>query len=378
VRSRWGVVLVLAVALVAALIYVLSRSGGGPGPPPGAGGLPRAARSVQFGADVGVIFQSRYPPATVDRALTSAARAGLGLARVAPLWELTERVAPQGARHSYDWRYDDFIARELAGHGLRWVAVLAFAPAWASVEPGVLHAAPRRPAEYAAYAAAVARRYHGLIAAFEVWNEENLPSFWRPAPDPVAYARLYAAARMAIHSADPGVPVLVGGLAGGHRSFLTRLLRQPELRGLVDGVAIHAYAASPAGMVRQVRGYRRRLDALGFGRVPLYVTEYGWSSRPVPTLFNGLPAPPGSYAPPAVRPGYIVQGAGDVLDSGCNVRMAVFYAWLTPERSPFALYQWFGVASPTGSATPATQAIARQVGQTRVRAAAAGACRPQG
>jgi hypothetical protein len=58
--------------------------------------------------------------------------------------------------------------------------------------------------------------------------------------------------------------------------------------------------------------------------------------------------------------------------------MAVFYAWLTPERSPFALYQWFGVASPTGSATPATQAIARQVGQTRVRAAAAGACRPQG
>jgi hypothetical protein len=374
VRSRWGVALVLAVALVAALIFALSRSGGGPGRSPGAGGPRASERSPDFGADVGEIFQSRYPPAAVDRALTSAARAGLGLARVAPLWELTERAAPQGGRHHYDWRYDDFIAKELARHGFRWVAVLGFAPAWASVEPGVLHAAPRRPAQYAAYAAAVARRYHGLIAAFEIWNEENLPSFWRPSPNPVAYGRLYAAARTALHTVDPGVPVLVGGLAGGHRGFMARLLRQPELRARVDGVGIHAYAASPARMVHQVRAYRLRLQASGFGQVPLYVTEYGWSSRLGARLFNGLPAPPGSYAPPAVRPEYIVQGARDVLASGCNVRMAVFYAWLTPERSPAALYQWFGVASPSGGATPASQAIARRASQTRVRAAAVGSC----
>ena len=92
---------------------------------------------------MGVLFQSHYPPAVVDRALASAADAGLGLARVAPLWELTEPAPPRGARHRYDWRYDDIIAKELAGHGFRWVAVLAFAPSWASVEPGVLHAAPR-------------------------------------------------------------------------------------------------------------------------------------------------------------------------------------------------------------------------------------------
>jgi hypothetical protein len=371
VRSRWGLALLLVVVLAAALSYALTRGGGGPGrspgpgQPPGAGGAPGSARSPAFGADMGVIFQDRYPPVAVDRALRTAARAGLGLARVAPLWELTEPGAPQGSHHRYDWRYDDFIARELSGHGFRWLAVLGFAPGWASVQPAVLHAAPRQPAQYAAYAAAVARRYHGLIAAFEVWNEENLPSFWRPAPNPMAYARLYAATRTAIHSADPGVPVLVGGLAGGHRSFLVRLLRQPELRGRMDGIAIHAYAASPDGMLAQARSYRRRLDTLGFGQVPLYVTEYGWSSRPVAKLSNGLPAPPGSYAPPSLRPAYIVQGARDVLASGCNVRMAVFYAWVTPERSPAALYQWFGVANPSGAATPTTQAIARQAGRTR-------------
>lgn len=364
--ARQRVALAVFLVLVAALIYVLTRSGGAP------------ERSPAFGADVGVMFQARYPPAVVDRALAGAAAAGLGVARAAPLWELTEPAAPLAGRHRYDWRYDDTIAKELAGHGFHWLAVLAFAPSWASVQPGVLHAAPRGTGAYAAYATAVARRYHGLISAFEIWNEENLPIFWRPAPDPAAYARLYEAARAAIHAVDPRVPVLIGGLAGGHPRFLARLLRQPELRGQVDGVAVHVYAASPAAVLAQVRADRIRLDVLGFGAVPLYVTEYGWSSRPVADLHPGFPVPPGSYAPASVRPGYIVQTARDLLASGCNVRMAVFYAWLTPQRDPRALYNWYGVAAPDGGATPATQEISREAGRTRVRAAASASCLPQG
>jgi hypothetical protein len=365
-RPRRGLALAVLLVLVAALIYVLTRGGAVP------------ERSPEFGADMGVLFQNHYPPSVVDRALASAAAAGLGVARVAPLWELTEPTSPQGGHHRYDWRYDDFIAKELAGHGFRWVAVLAFAPSWASVQPGVLHAAPGGTAAYAAYAAAVARRYRGLISAFEVWNEENLPVFWRPAPDAAVYARLYEAARAAIHHVDPGVPVLIGGLAGGHQRFLTDLLSQPELRGQVDGLAIHTYAATPARMLAQIRAYRLRLTAPGFGAVPLYVTEYGWSSRPIGRAPRGFPVPPGSYASPSLRPGFIVQAARDVLASGCNVRMAVFYAWVTPQHTPVTLYQWYGVAAPDGAATPASQAIARQAGLTRVRAAPAGACLPQG
>jgi hypothetical protein len=245
------------------------------------------------------------------------------------------------------------------------VAVLGFAPAWASVARGVLHAAPRGTADYAAYAAAVARRFRGRIAAFEVWNEENTSIFWRPAPDPVAYARLYAATRRAIHSADPGVPVLIGGLAGAHANFLRALLAQPELGGAIDGLAVHAYAATPAAVLAQVASYRRTLDEAGFGTVPLYLTEYGWSSRPITPSPQQPPVPPGSYVPAARRPRFIVQTARDVLASGCDVRMAIFYAWLTQERDPTALYDWFGVASPTGAPTPATQAIAREVGTLR-------------
>jgi hypothetical protein len=354
-RSRGRLTLALIAALgavVVVLVVVLTRSNPAPPPPP--------PREPAFGADFGVIFQSPYPPAVVDRALATARGAGLGLARVAPLWEATEPLPPQGGRHVYDWRYDDRIAHDLAGHGFRWVAVLAFAPGWASVAPGVLHAAPRGTANYAAYAAAVAGRYRGLIAAFEIWNEENTPIFWRPAPNPVAYARLYAAARRAIHRVDPGVPVLIGGLAGGHTRFLTTLLRQPELRGAIDGVAVHAYAATPEAVLTEVEGYRQRLDQLGFANVPLYVTEYGWSSRRILPSPQQPLVPPGSYAPAARRPGFIVQTARHLLTSGCDVRMAIFFAWLTQERSPTSLYDWYGVSTPTGSPTPATQAIARE------------------
>lgn len=334
---------------------------------------PGVSRIPDFGADFGVIFQNHYPSGVANRALSTAAQAGLGLARVAPLWELTEPAPPQGGRHRYQWRYDDNIAKQLAGHGLRWVAVLAFAPGWASVAPRVLHGGPRGTANYVAYAAAVARRYRGLIAAFEVWNEENSRAFWRPAPNAPAYARLYAAARAAIHRADPGVPVLIGGLAGGHTAFFDQVFRQPELRAGVDGVAIHPYAANPTGVLTQVERYRHRLDELGFGAVPLYVTEYGWSSRRGSPL---EPAPIGSYAPAALRPRFIVQTARQVLSSGCNVRMAIFYAWLTSDRNPRALYDWYGVASPSGAQTPASQALARQVDTLRrLRAASAGPCR---
>jgi hypothetical protein len=362
-RALRALTLVLLAALVAVLVIVLTQGGAGP---------PRASA---FGADFGVIFQAHYPPEVIDRAMDSAQDAGLGLARVGPLWELTEPHPPRGGEHHYDWAYDDQIAKQLAGRGFKWVAVLGFAPPWASVAPGMLHAAPRGTANYAAYAAAVARRYRGLITAFEVWNEENTPIFWRPAPDPVAYGRLYAAARAAIHRADPGVPVLIGGLAGGHGQFLRTLLQQPELKGAVDGVAVHAYAPTPAAVLAQVASYRRTLDRSGFAGVPLYVTEYGWSSRRVlPSPVQPL-VPAGSYAPAAQRPGFIVQAARDVLGSGCDVRMAIFYAWVTQQHNPRALYDWFGVASPTGGPTPATQEIAQNVNGLRdAQAVRASAC----
>jgi polysaccharide biosynthesis protein PslG len=307
-------------------------------------------RVANFGADFSAMFFDRsLDAASVDRELAAAASDGLGLARANPLWERTEPQPPRGGGHVYDWRFDDFIASRFAAHGFKWIAVLAYAPGWASVAPAQLHGAPRSPADFAAYAGALSARYRGQIAAYEIWNEENSPIFWTPTPDPSSYAQLYLAARAAIHRADPGVPVLVGGLANG-TSFLSRLLSVAGVAGQIDGVAVHPYGANPLTVLAGVRDYRVKLRSLGAGDVPLYVTEYGWSTQPL-----GNP----TYAPPSMQGPFIADVAQALLRSDCNVRAVIFYAWTTAERNPSDRDQWYGVASASGAPTAATEAVAQ-------------------
>lgn len=338
--ARRALALAALLALAAGLAWALLSS------------APRPRRVADFGVDMGELFQLHAPQAVVERAFASAAAAGLGLARVAPLWELTEPAPPVAGRHSYQWSYDDRIARAVRAAGMRWVAVLAFAPGWASVAPAELHGAPSGPGVlgYLAYARAFARRYRGLIAAYEIWNEENSSAFWRPRPDPLAYAQLYLAARTVLHATDPGVPVLVGGLADGHPGYLRALLGAPGVAGHLDGVAIHPYASDPGGVLAIVRDYRAELDGLGEAALPLYVTEYGWSTSP--------PAAP-TYASPAERGPFIGQVAAALLRSDCRVRMVVFYAWLTARQKLTSADDWYGIAAADGGPTPATRSVAR-------------------
>jgi hypothetical protein len=311
---------------------------------------PAATRAVDFGADVDPLFLGpSAAPGEADLQLAGAAAAGLGLARAAPLWEFTEPLPPRGGVHHFDWSYDDRIADRLAAHGFRWVALLAYAPGWASATPTQLHGAPTNPADLAAYAAAVAARYRGRIAAYEIWNEENSSEFWRPAPEPAAYARLYLTARAAIHRVDPGVPVLIGGLANPDPAFLAEVLAHTDIQGPVDGVAVHPYGRDPAQVLGRVRTYRLQLRRLGAGEVPLYVTEYGWATQPVGGLM---------YAPAAERGPFIGAVARVLLHSDCQVRMVVFYAWTTAQGSPASADQWYGVASPDGTPNAGTAAVA--------------------
>jgi len=221
-----------------------------------------------LGASLNIIFNdARGTPAWRETQLAAAEAHGVRLARSDALWAATEPVTPVSGIHSYHWEFNDRVASWLATHGMRWLAVLDFSPVWATADPRRLHAPPVTSGDYAAYAAAFARRYgrHGEfwrshpkvpyrpVSTFEIWNEPDNPTFWDPRPDPVAYGELYLAARRAIHAVEPRAQVVVGGLVP-NSGFVTEMYRaHPELRALVDGVTLHPYGADPDRVFAHVR-----------------------------------------------------------------------------------------------------------------------------
>jgi hypothetical protein len=370
--SRAILLAVLAVAI--ALGVGRSRDSG----PPQLPARPAPAGEA-FGANTGRLFNGRpYPDAVIQAQLTALRSTGATLARADAAWEATEPQAPLGNIHRYDWSFDDRIAGALAAHGLTWLPTIDYAAPWAQTIHGQNHSAPD-PAEYAAYAAAVAARYgaHGTfwranpqipdrpVDTFEIWNEPDNPVFWVPKPDAQTYARLYVKARQAIDSVDPGARVIVGGLTEA-ATFLPAMLRAlPTLRNHIDGVAVHPYGATPDEVLAKLAQARQALRALGMPTVPLYVTEFGWTTSPRGAL---------DYLPERRRPAFIQQALTALGHTDCGLVAVLLYAWVTPERDRANSEDWFGIHPPGGGSSPDTLAFRRGLRAATSAGPAVSAC----
>jgi hypothetical protein len=377
-RRAW---LAAAVAALAVALVVLGTVGGSRHGPRRVAPAEPSPAAVQFGANVNWLFDDfSYTTPEIAAQLAALHASGATLARTDSLWEASEPTAPSGGVHHFTWAFDDKIATMLAEHGLRWLPIIDYSAPWAESTPGVDHSPPSSFADYAAYAGALAARYgaggtfwraHPDLTAlpvqlYEVWNEPDNPEFWAPRPDAAAYARLYAAARAAILAADPSARVLVGGLTLPARFLPAMLAAMPALAGRIDGVAIHPYGVDPAAVMVGVRGARSALDSLGMRSVPLYVTEFGWTTSPPGAL---------DYAPAALRPGYIddTLAALGASSRGCGIGAVTLYTWTTPQGNARNSQLWFGISPPGASGSADVRAFANGLATAR-RTSAGGRC----
>jgi hypothetical protein len=152
---------------------------------------------------------------------------------------------------------------------------------------------------------------------------------------------MYAAAAQAIAAVAPSTRVLVGGLTRPAAFLGAMLAADPQLH--VQGVAIHPYGVDPSAVLANVSSARRALDGLGLGSTPLYVTEFGWATRPA-GVTDG--------APERLRPEYLRETLAGLGASGCGVDAALVYTWVTPELNPHNREDWFGISPPSGTAGP--------------------------
>jgi polysaccharide biosynthesis protein PslG len=353
----------LVVAAAVAVVIVVATGGSGTRRPhaprvtgPAPGPAPAAA-APELGVSVNRLFNDRtYSPQQVDDQLQALRATGATVARSDALWEATEPAPPVGGVHHYAWSFDDAIAGALAAHGLQWLPIIDYSVSWARSIPGHDHSPPASAADYAAYAAALAARYGRggafwraypeltpePVASFEIWNEPDNPSFWNPGPNPAGYARLYEAARNAIRTVDPSARVIVGGLTHPETFLPAMLLAEPGLRAQIDGVGIHPYGVDPAAVLSKVHADRALLRAAGMTDVPLYVTEFGWTTSPPGAL---------NYVPGRLRPAYLSQTIAALAHSGCAVAAAIVYTWVTPERDPANREDWYGISPPAGGSS---------------------------
>jgi hypothetical protein len=153
---------------------------------------------------------------------------------------------------------------------------------------------PRNPADFARFAGAMARRFAGRVAAWEIWNEEDASLWWASGPDPAAYTALLRATHAAIKAADRNAAVVLGGLTGNDYEYLSQLYADGA-KGSFDAVGLHTdticSVVSPYEILRNGR-YDRRINRwafLGYRTVrevmqangdssPIWMTELGWST----------------------------------------------------------------------------------------------------
>jgi hypothetical protein len=362
-RRRW-IFAGLAAAAAAVVAIVLSS-----------GGKPSGAGAIEIGANTGRLFNDgRYSATVINSQLAALRATGAVLARSDAFWELTEPNPPSGGVHHYNWGFDDLIAAALAAHGLRWLPIIDYSAPWAQSVPHQEHSPPSSAADYAAYAAALASRYgpggafwrsHPSLQptptdTYEVWNEPDSAVFWFPKPDAARYVALYLRARAAIKAVQPDARVIVGGLTQATTFLPAMVAAAPQLSQQLDGVAIHPYGPTPHGVLDKVRRARATLKALGAGRVPLYVTEFGWSTSP-PGGFG--------YLPERLRPTYIEQTLTELGHLDCGIAAVLVYAWVTPQASPSDNNDWFGINPPGGGGGPDVQAFIRGLRAAGARAA---------
>jgi polysaccharide biosynthesis protein PslG len=234
-------------------------------------------------------------------------RGEVGTLRINLAWGTVQ--ASPGA--DYDWSHYDGVVGDAAKNGIRVLPTVYSSPEWAEPSPEYPPLGDRL-AEFEDFARAAAERYGsdgnfwkdnpGIpklpITRWQLWNEPNSPLFWKPAPDPGAYAELLRGFDSTVERADPNAKVMLGGLfptpRGGisMEDFMNRLYREGA-KGDFDAAAIHPYAANPEDAIGSTADLRSVMNQAGDPDTPIWITEVGWASAGQP---SGLTVGPSRQA----------------------------------------------------------------------------------
>jgi hypothetical protein len=231
-------------------------------PPP----TPQPASTGFFG--VQTHFGQFRPDA--DGILDLTRRAGAGWIRDEVYWSEIEKE--KGA-FRFPPSYDQYL-RAAQARGIQVLLILDFGNSFYTGEEKRAPATEGERQAFGRYCREVVKHCSPLgVRHYEVWNEPNASTFWRPRPNPKDYARLLEIAYRACKEADPGATLLGGSTAGVDLDFIGAVLRAGGGR-FMDGVSFHPYC-QPLPPERRLPTDIARVRKLVPDK-PLWITEFGY------------------------------------------------------------------------------------------------------
>jgi polysaccharide biosynthesis protein PslG len=277
----------LAIALAAVACLALPATAGA------------AKRQVPFGF-FGTVLDGPVPRAddpTLDAQMALMARSGVESVRTLFDW-----AGAEPSPGVYSFASTDRIVRLAASHGMTVLPIVLYTPLWASTNPTSDLAnlyAPGDVGAYARFLTVLIGRYGPSgsfwrenpalprmpMRAWQIWNEPAADFFWKSQPWQTTYARLLRAAYSAVHAADKGAQVVVGGLAGLNTSTPWGQIKALYKHGArFDVVAVHPFSfdKSPTKSVTRVlaivQRVRSEMRRHGDARTPIWLTELSWTA----------------------------------------------------------------------------------------------------
>ncbi len=244
----------------------------------------------------------------------------VGWVKVQVSWKLHE---PQPGQYSEELFGElDRLVAGANGQGVKVLLSVSKAPEW-SRPVTEMDGPPGDYALFEGFMRALATRYAGQVAAYELWNEANLQREWNGTPLSAAdFVQLMRRGAAGVRAADPAALLISGapattGINDGvnaidDRVFLGAMLAAGAAE-VVDGVGVHPYGwANPpdarAADATQVSSshnnhpsfffldtledYHALLAAAGAEALPLWPTEFGWGTFEGLLTDEGQPATP--------------------------------------------------------------------------------------
>jgi polysaccharide biosynthesis protein PslG len=186
---------------------------------------------------------------------------GAGMHRLWDLGVAWKDVNPsQGV---FNWSVLDAEVAQVEASGSKPMLVLGLTPQWAATDPNAgdprwglgTASPPREVAFWRDYVTAVVDRYGPRIAAYEIWNEVNLRTFWVGTPQQMSEltAEAFSIIKARQPSATVVTPSVTTRLRGPMRNFMRPFLVDMRERGFpFDVFSIHAYPAGDRGPEQRV------------------------------------------------------------------------------------------------------------------------------